>query len=87
MDSSPSKAATAPTDFPQLQTFSNEQLQELLLNQEAFQKLADSLIEDSQPMHVSVGLKIFPCKTIFIEACLPPKKKNFPLPLETDPFA
>lgn len=53
MESSPSKAATAPTDFPQLQTLSNDQLQELLFNKEAFLKLADSVIEDSQPMHVS----------------------------------
>lgn len=52
MESSPSKAATAPTDFPQLQTLSNDQLQELLFNKEAFLKLADSVIEDSQPMHV-----------------------------------
>ena len=53
MESSPSKAATAPTDFPQLQTLSNDQLQDLLLNKEAFQKLVDSVIADSQPVHVS----------------------------------
>lgn len=52
MDTSPSKAATAPTDFPQLQALSTEQLQELLMSREAFQKLADSLVKESQPMHV-----------------------------------
>ena len=57
MDSSPSRAATAPTDFPELQTFSTEQLQELLISKEAIEKLVDSYVDKSQPVHVRPGLQ------------------------------
>jgi len=53
MDTSPSRAATAPTDFPELQTFPTEHLQELLTSKEAFQKLVGSYVDKSQPVHVS----------------------------------
>ena len=75
MDSSPSKAATAPTDFPQLQSLSNDQLQELLLNKEAFQKLADSLIEESQPLHVSRELPCIGSMIIPLESSFAAKKR------------
>ena len=55
-ESSPSKAASAPTDFPELQTFGTEQLQELLTSREAFQKLVDSYVDKSQALHVSSTL-------------------------------
>jgi hypothetical protein len=56
MDTSPSRAASAPTDFPELQTFPTEHLQELLTNKEAFRTLVDSYVIKSQPVHVRLVL-------------------------------
>ena len=51
-DTSPSRAATAPSDFPELETFSTQQLEELLTQEAAFSKLLGNYIDKSQPLQV-----------------------------------
>ena len=52
MSSGASKAATAPTNFPELQQMSTEQLSELLSDREKFQALLKGYVNKSQPVHV-----------------------------------